>query len=224
MTGRPISWYPPRSGLAHDLSPTGSAHREGFSTSLGTRPVSWYGQHEVGTSLDASTQSEQVRSATTRPNSTSPSTRSLNQRSRAFEVAKVSIRPGVLWIRRIASAAVVLRVRPSTRLAGRGTNRPRPWPPPSRTLSGLGRHGPDHTGDRRRQETGQPITRSDQGNRPPMVHSPRGINRGAGHGSGAGKFVGGFGSNPWREPETRRPRRRRTGIPLAAVEPSGPGE
>ena len=37
------------------------------------------------------------------PELTSPSTQSLNQRSRAFEVAKVSIRPGVLWRGRIAS-------------------------------------------------------------------------------------------------------------------------
>jgi hypothetical protein len=58
--------------------------------------VSGYEQHEVGTRVDASTQSERARSATTRPNSTSPSTGSPNRRSRAFEVAKVSIRPGVL--------------------------------------------------------------------------------------------------------------------------------
>ena len=37
--------------------------------------------------------------------------------------------------------------------------------------------GPDQTGDRRRQETGRPITGSDQGNPPPMVGSPRGMNR-----------------------------------------------
>src|SRR5437870_21206 len=43
LMGRAISWYPPKSGVAHDPSLTPSPLREGFSTSFGTRPflVEW---------------------------------------------------------------------------------------------------------------------------------------------------------------------------------------
>jgi hypothetical protein len=37
--GQAISWYPPKSGVAHDPSLTPSVLREGFSTSFGTRPM-----------------------------------------------------------------------------------------------------------------------------------------------------------------------------------------
>ena len=130
-----------------------------------------------------------MRSATTRPNSTSPSTRSLNQRSRAFEVAKVSIRPGVLWIRRIASAALVVRVRPATRLPGRGTSRPRPWP----LGRSLGLAFPAMARpyvDRRCQETGLADHAVRSGKSAADGSVPQGNQPGAGPGSGAGKLLG----------------------------------
>jgi hypothetical protein len=50
LTGRPISGYPPKSGVAHDPSLTPSALREGFSTSFGTRP--WWADASDNNTVD----------------------------------------------------------------------------------------------------------------------------------------------------------------------------
>ena len=76
---------------SHDVvSPTGTA-----PLGCSYPSASGYEQHEVGTRVDEAHRASGALGNYS-PELTSPSTRSPNQRSRAFEVARVSIRPGVL--------------------------------------------------------------------------------------------------------------------------------